>query len=110
MSTSHIVVSHGADFFGEDRHPLQSVTALAGYAEGCLPAATRAPLVQLLAHPAEVVTLPPVAAAGFAPLLLTLSRHRFLKGKPAAVARALADAAARAVEAGEPWGWRIEAA
>lgn len=33
---AHVAVSHGADFFGEDRHPLKSLTSLAGYAEGCL--------------------------------------------------------------------------
>ncbi|MEH0549243.1 hypothetical protein QA802_41265 [Streptomyces sp. B21-105] len=106
----NVAVSHGADFFGEDRHPLKVLTALAGYAEGCLTHAERGPLVQLLKNPGESETMPPAQAAEYAQLLLKLARHRFVKASAAGHARALADAAARAAADGEPWQWRIEAA
>ncbi|WP_435813369.1 DUF7739 domain-containing protein, partial [Streptomyces rochei] len=49
-------------------------------------------------------------AAEIAALLHKLARHRFVRAKESAVARALADAATLAADAGEPWEWRIEAA
>lgn len=109
MST-HIVVSHGADFFGEDRHPLKTLTSLAGYAEGTLTYAERGPLVQLLQNPGDGGTIPADKAAELSELLLKVARHRFVKASAAAHARALADAATRAAADGEPWQWRIEAA
>ncbi|MFE5563274.1 hypothetical protein, partial [Streptomyces sp. NPDC056544] len=54
---AHVVTSHGADFFGEDRHPLKALASLAGYAEGCLPYAERRPLVLLLTNPGEGGTM-----------------------------------------------------
>ncbi|MFF5379448.1 DUF7739 domain-containing protein [[Kitasatospora] papulosa] len=105
----HVVVSHDADFFGEDRHPLKALASLAGYAEGCLPHDERGPVVLLLTNPGEGGTVTPSQAAEIAVLLLRLARHRFVQTKASAIARALADAATRAAEAGEPWEWRIEA-
>ncbi|MGW0352412.1 DUF7739 domain-containing protein [Streptomyces anthocyanicus] len=107
---AHVVTSHGADFFGEDRHPLKALASLAGYAEGCLPYAERGPLVQLLTNPGEGGTMTPAQAGEMATLLRKLARHRFVKTSAAAHARALGDAAARAAADGEPWEWRIEAA
>lgn len=107
---THVVTSHGADFFGEDRHPLKVLTSLAGYAEGCLSYAERGPLVQLLKDPGSGGTIPADKAAEVAQLLRRLARHRFVKTSAAAHARALGDAAARAAADGEPWEWRIEAA
>lgn len=104
---AHAIVSHGADFFGEDRHPLKALASLAGYAEGCLPAAERGPLVQLLKDPGQGGAIPADKTAEVSGLLLRLARHRFVKGPLAAVARALADAAARAAAEGEPWEWRV---
>ncbi|MFG2284412.1 hypothetical protein ACGFNQ_37705 [Streptomyces asoensis] len=104
----HVVTSHGSDFFGEDRHPLKALVALAGYAEGCLSFAERGPLVELLRDPGEGGSIPPAEVAAVAHLLLTLARHRFVKASAAAHARALGDAAARAAADGEPWVWRIE--
>ena len=97
---AHVVVSHGADFFGEDRHPLKTLTSLAGYAEGCLPSAERGPLVQLLQNPGEGGTIPADKVSGVAQLLMRLARHRFVKASAAAHARALADAANRAAADG----------
>lgn len=105
---AHVVTSHGADFFGEDRHPLKTLVSLAGYAEGCLPYAECGPLVLLLKTPGEGGTMSPSHAAEIAQLLLKLARHRFVKASAAAHARALGDAAARAAAEGEPWEWRIE--
>ncbi|MFC8223937.1 hypothetical protein ACFUTY_37935 [Streptomyces sp. NPDC057362] len=107
---AHVVTSHGADFFGEDRHPLKSLTSLAGYAEGCLSRDERGPVVLLLASPGEGGTMTASQAAEVGALLLKLARHRFVRAKEAAVARALADAAVRAADAGEPWEWRMESA
>lgn len=105
----HVVVSHGADFFGQDRYSLRALASLAGYAEGCLPYAERDSLVQLLKEPGpEGCLIPAAEVAGVAQLLLRLARHRFVKGPAAGVARALADAAARAAAAGDPWDWRVE--
>jgi hypothetical protein len=106
----HVVTSHGADFFGEDRHPLKALVSLAGYAEGCLSRDERGPVVLLLSNPGEGGTMSASQAAEVAKLLLKLARHRFVRAKESAVARALADAAERAAAAGEPWEWRIEAA
>ncbi|MEU2441834.1 hypothetical protein ABZ595_37480 [Streptomyces rubradiris] len=105
----HVVTSHGADFFGEDRHPVKVLTVLAGYAEGCLPSAERGPLVDLLRDPGTGGTIPAAKLDQVARLLLQLARHRFVRGSAAAVARALADAAARAAAAGEGWTWTVEA-
>jgi hypothetical protein len=105
----HLVVSHGADFFGVDRHPLKALTSLAGYAEGTLPHADRGPLVQLLSAPAEQ-TIPAAEAATLATLLLRVARHKFTRPAASTLARALGDAAARAAAAGELWQWTIEPA
>ncbi|MEV6810219.1 hypothetical protein [Streptomyces sp. NPDC051132] len=107
-ATRHVVTSHGADFFGEDRHPLKVLASLAGYAEGCLSEAERGPLVDALRDPGAGGTIPADKVAPLAPLLLRLARHRFVRGAAAATARALADAAARAAAADEPWVWRVE--
>ncbi|MER7050489.1 hypothetical protein ABT391_37330 [Streptomyces jumonjinensis] len=103
----HMVVSHGADFFGQDRHPLKVLASLAGYAEGCLPRAERGPLVELLKDP-EAGTIAAAEAAVVSGLLLRVARHGWVKGPAAAHARALADSAARAADAGEPWEWHRE--
>ncbi|MDV7222748.1 DUF7739 domain-containing protein [Streptomyces prunicolor] len=105
----HVVVSHGADFTGEDRHPLKVLASLAGYAEGCLPSAERGPLVLLLTNPGDGGCMSPAQAAEISQLLLRLARHRFVKASAAAHARSLADAAARAAADGERWEWWIAA-
>ena len=103
----HIVVSHGADFFGEDRHPLRVLVSLAEYAEGCLPYDERGALVHLLRHVGDGGTMPPAQAAEIAELLLRVARHRYVKASAAAHARALADAAARAAADGDRWTWHL---
>lgn len=110
---SAIVTSHGADFFGEDRHAPKTFVSLAGYAEGVLPAADRAQLVQLLraAGIGEHLAIAPAEAGSLAGQLRQIARHRFVKSKAAALSAALlADAAARAATDGEAWTWRTEAA
>lgn len=107
---AHIVVDHGADFIGEDRHTLKSVVALAPYVTNAFSwndRKTIAPLVQLLEEPAAR-TIPATQAAVLAEQLLKVSRSRGLQPKVSALARALADAAARAAADGEPWEWRVE--
>lgn len=108
--TAHLVTTHGGDFFGQDHHQVRELTSLAGYVCGVLPTADRAQLVHLLEHAADGQTIAPATAAVLAEQLLRVSRHKFLPPKASATARALADAAARAATAGEPWEWTIETA
>jgi hypothetical protein len=108
----HLVTSHGADFFGEDRHLLKELAALAPWASNSVSwndRETIAPLVQALEQPVDR-TFPAAEAARLAELLLKVSRTRHLKPKASALARALADAAARAAADGEPWEWRVDVA
>ncbi|MFF3420955.1 hypothetical protein ACFYW9_40930 [Streptomyces sp. NPDC002698] len=106
---THVLISHGADFFGEDRI---TVKALAGIAAqrpyGLLSWPDCKPLLELLNDPGtEPRTFPPEEAAGFAGQLAALAGCSHLKGKAAVAARLLADAAGRASEAGESWEWQI---
>lgn len=102
---THIVTSHGADFFGQDRHLLPALISLAGYAQGVLAADDRRHLVELLEHAADGQHIEPDTAAVLAGQLLCISRHRFLPAKMSGTARTLADAAARAAADGERWEW-----
>ncbi|MFJ4562111.1 hypothetical protein ACIP4Q_39400 [Streptomyces massasporeus] len=106
---SHLTVSHGADFFGEDHHPLKAVVALAPYVTSSFAWNDRAkvaPLTRLLENPAAT-TIPPSEAAALSEQLLKVARCPHLKPKPSALARALADAAGRAAADDEPWEWRV---
>ncbi|MFJ3533798.1 hypothetical protein OG596_39280 (plasmid) [Streptomyces sp. NBC_01102] len=105
-----VITSHGADFFGEDRHPLKSVKALAPYAENSVSVferSTVARLLQLLEAPVAQ-TFSATEAAELSEQLLKVSRDRHLKSGLAAIARHLADAAGRAAAGGEPWTWSVE--
>ncbi|MEU3256128.1 hypothetical protein [Streptomyces sp. NPDC006997] len=107
-----IVTSHGADFFGQDRHLLKEVAALAAWVTNSVSYNDRqavAPLVAALEFP-KPCTFPAADVALVAEQLLKVSRTRHLKPKASALARALADAAARAAADGEPWEWTVEAA
>lgn len=106
----HLVVSHGADFFGEDRHPVKALASLAPYASSSFSWNDQgrvAPLVQALENP-TTRSWPPAEAAVLAEQLLKVSRNRHLKTGPSALARALADAAGRAAAAADLWVWRVE--
>ncbi|MGW7268269.1 DUF7739 domain-containing protein [Streptomyces sp. NPDC054842] len=106
----HVVTSHGADFFGQDRHPIKALTGLAPYAENSVSYFDRktiAPLLALLEAPADR-TFPAAEADQLAGQLLKVARARGTKPAVAALARALADAAARAAAAGEEWTWTVE--
>lgn len=107
-----IVTSHGADFFGYDHHLRKDVAALAAWVANSVPYNDRklvAPLVEALEFP-KSRTFPADAAAVAAQQLLKVSRVRQLTPKASALARALADAAARAAADGEPWEWTVEVA
>lgn len=103
--TTHLIVSHGADFFGQDRHEIPAVTGLAAYAEVVLPATERRELVELLEHAADGQTIEPARAVVLADQLLRISRHKGMGAKPSRLARLLADAAARAAADGQRWTW-----
>jgi hypothetical protein len=86
------------------------VASLAPYVSNAFSWADRAkvaPLVQLLESP-TAQTVPATEAAVLSEQLLKVSRSRGLQPKVSALARALADAAARAAADGEPWVWRVE--
>ncbi|MGW5803724.1 DUF7739 domain-containing protein [Streptomyces bacillaris] len=104
-----VAVSHGADFYGLDHHPSTVLVQLAPYVTNSTPYSQQAdiaPLVTALEAPADQ-EFPPDQAAQLAEQLRKVSRDRHLKGKPAAVARALADAAARAAADHDPWHWTL---
>ncbi|MFE0654084.1 hypothetical protein ACFVZH_36620 [Streptomyces sp. NPDC059534] len=104
----HILTSHGADFFGQDRHPLPFVTGLADYVAGVLPYDESGPIVGLLKHAAtEGGEFTPDQATALGDALMKVARHRFTKPKVAAAARLLAEAAARAAADGEMWTWTL---
>ncbi|GGZ19699.1 DUF7739 domain-containing protein [Streptomyces nitrosporeus] len=105
-----VVTSHGADFFAQDRHPLKTLRLLAPYAENSVSVferSTVARLVQLLEAPTDE-SFTPAESAELSEQLLKVSRARYLKTGSAAVARHLADAAARAAADGESWTWTVE--
>lgn len=106
-----LIVSHGADFFGEDRHPLKALKALGPYVENAVSYVDRptvAPLVKTLEDLSDR-TFPAADAAQLSEQLLKVARNRRIKPAVAALARALADAAARAAADDEPWTWTIAA-
>jgi len=104
--TTHLVTSHGADFFGEDRYPLRVLQQIAEYVDGTHPTAAGRPLVRLLfAACTTPRQIPPDQAAEIADQLRATARGRWTPPKLAAVIRLLADAAARAASNGEPWTW-----
>ncbi|WP_327170020.1 hypothetical protein [Streptomyces subrutilus] len=111
--TSHIVTSHGADFFGQDHHPCRMLISLARYAQSIIPAADRKSLVQLLtdAQTGTERIIPAAQAAVLAAQLRQIGRDRFVKAKAEGkTAMLLADAATRAAADGDPWEWHTEAA
>jgi hypothetical protein len=107
---SSLLVSHGADFFGQDRHLLKDVQGLAPYVENSVSYMDRkkvARLVRLLEAPASG-SVPAGDADQLAEQLLKVARNGRIKPAVAALARALADAAARAAADGEAWTWSVE--
>ncbi|MEV8606308.1 hypothetical protein AB0465_41350 [Streptomyces griseoviridis] len=107
-----LLTSHGADFFGQDRHLLVDVVALAAWVTNAVPYDDRkavAPLVAAM-EGREALAFPAADAAYASEVLLKVSRIRQMKPRASALARALADAAARAAADGEPWEWTVEAA
>ncbi|MFF9070555.1 hypothetical protein ACF09E_34935 [Streptomyces sp. NPDC014891] len=112
----HLVTSHGADFFGQDRYPIPLVTALADYVRSVVPSAQLSALAGPLAALTEldqavtdkVTAFPPATASALADALLRVSRLRSVKPGTSATARLLANSGALAASSGEPWQWHIE--
>ncbi|MBK3582578.1 hypothetical protein JHN49_02195 [Streptomyces sp. MBT57] len=105
---THVVISHGSDFFGQDRYSLTELDSLADYAAGCLSLDERDQLVRLLKNAGggdQHFTA--AQAAELASLLRRIARHPWTKDKIAARARLLADAAARAASDRELWTWTL---
>ena len=99
-----IANSHGADFFGADHHPIKTIQSIAEYLPGLMPANDAAPVVRLLtAACAGPTAAAPDEAAAYAERLKQAAGHRFMKPTLRSPVRLLADAAARAAFASEPW-------
>ena len=106
----HLVTSHGGDFFGQDRHPLDVLQQIAPWVDGWGDTREAGKELRTLLEStgAEPHTIPAARAAVYAELLLHSVRTRFYPKKLAAPTRLLADAAARAAADGQPWTWTTE--
>lgn len=105
--TSYVVTSHGADFFGEDRHPLTVLEKLAAYTDSLLPRDDiRGRVYDVLANAHRGHDIDPGTAGILAGVFGQLASHRALVKKFAVPARLLALSAARAAAEGETWTWR----
>lgn len=102
--TTHVTVSHGADFEGVDRFTVTQLRELGKYVRGVLPYDDYPKLTRVLD---EAGTQEHAFASDEAALLAVLFRraaaHRALAKKHAGVALLLGLAAAQAVENREPW-------
>ncbi|WP_171053406.1 DUF7739 domain-containing protein [Streptomyces marianii] len=105
MST-HVVVSHGSDFFGQDQFPVRQLRELGQYVRGVLPAADHPPLTELLDDAGDTEhAIDSDRAALLAILLRRAAASRRLKKAYAETAARLGIAAATAAAAPEPWTW-----
>lgn len=104
--TTHIVTSHGADFFGQDHYPARELRELAQHVRGVLPHDDHPPLTQILNDAGEREhAFSTDEATLLAVLLRRACTHRALAQKHARVTALLGQAAARAAGDGEPWTW-----
>ncbi|WP_327419662.1 DUF7739 domain-containing protein [Streptomyces sp. NBC_01233] len=105
-ATTHVVVSHGSDFFGQDTFPVRQLRELGQYVRGVLPAADHPPLTRLLDDAGDNEhTIDGDQAATLAILLRRAAGHRGLKKAYADIAARLARAAAFAAADTGPWTW-----
>jgi hypothetical protein len=103
---THLVTSHGADFFGEDRYTLKQLHEIGQYLRGYASANDFEPLARVLESAgARPQSIPPVKASEYAGLLRRVARGKFTPKKLAGAAALLADAADRAAADREPWNW-----
>lgn len=104
--TTHIIVSHGADFFGEDRFTVRELRELGQHMRGVLPYDDHPPLTRILDDAGECEhAFGAEEAALLAVLLRRAAVHRHLHKKYVRVAVLLGQAAAVAAGEGEPWTW-----
>ncbi|MFH9426416.1 hypothetical protein [Streptomyces sp. NPDC017529] len=104
--TTHITVSHGADFYGRETFSVRQLHELGQHAQGSLPAADREPLTRVLDDAGEREhSFGADEAALLAILLRRLAAGRFLKHRYVDIAARLGRAAALAAGSGEPWTW-----
>ncbi|MEU1312582.1 hypothetical protein ABZ419_27335 [Streptomyces cinnamoneus] len=105
MST-HVIVSHGSDFFGVDTIPVPHLRELGQYARRILPADDHPLLTDLLDDAGQREhTLNADQAALLALLLRRVAHHRRLKKQVRELAARLGIAAANAATDLEPWTW-----
>jgi hypothetical protein len=104
--STHVVTSHGADFFGEDRFTVKQLRELGQHVRGVLPYDDSPPLTKVLDDAGEGEReFGADQAALLAVLLRRAAAHRALQKKHAAVASLLGQSAARAAGDNEPWTW-----
>ncbi|MFF8790843.1 hypothetical protein [Streptomyces sp. NPDC015125] len=104
--TTHVIVSHGSDFYGQEQIPVRQLRELGQYVRGALPAADSPPLTRLLDDAGDSEhTLATDQAALLASLLRRAAAHRHLTKAYAEVAARLGRAAACAAADPQPWTW-----
>ncbi|MFJ5820131.1 hypothetical protein ACIQGT_40530 [Streptomyces sp. NPDC093108] len=106
MTSTHVTVSHGSDFFGVDTIPVRDLRHLGEHVRGVLPATDYPPLTRLLDDAGDSVqTLDTDQATLLAALLHRAADHRRLRKPYRGLASLLGIAAANAADDGEPWTW-----
>lgn len=107
--TTHVSVSHGADFEGVDRFTVRELRDLGQYVRGVLPYDDARKLALVLDDAGvEPRTFGTDQAVVLAVLLRRVTAARTLPRKYAGPALLLGLSAARAVDEGEPWTWTPE--
>lgn len=106
MSSTHLTVSHGSDFFGADTIPVRQLREFGQHVRGVLPATDCPPLTRLLDTAGDSEhTLYPDQAALLAALLRRAAANRRLRKPYSEIAARLGIAAANAAADSEPWTW-----
>ncbi|MFI8944789.1 hypothetical protein [Streptomyces syringium] len=104
--TTHVITSHGSDFFDQDQFPIRALRELGHYVRSILPAAEHPPLTALLDTAGDTAhTIAADQAAQLATLLRRAADHRRLTRDCAHTAALLGRAAARAAADTTPWTW-----
>ncbi|MFD8822081.1 hypothetical protein ACFV1C_06955 [Streptomyces sp. NPDC059605] len=106
MSSTHVTVSHGSDFFGVDTIPVRDLRQLGEHVRGVLSPVDYPPLTQLLDTAGDSEqALDTDQAALLADLLHRAAAHRRLRKPYRGIASLLGIAAATAAATAEPWTW-----
>ncbi|MEU4507577.1 hypothetical protein [Streptomyces sp. NPDC024089] len=106
MTSTHVTVSHGSDFFGVDTIPVRDLRHLGEHVRGVLSPVDYPPLTRLLDTAGDSEqTLDADQATLLAALCSRAAAHRRLRKPYRGLAALLGVAAANAAADGEPWTW-----